>query len=295
MMEQMRAEGYTLRELCTATGLSPSGYYKWRARRGRPCKRELENRCLTREIRRVHADAQTRCYGSPRMARELAARGLEVSENRVARLMRVEGIAARARRPFRPKTTTADGAATPSPNHLAERGIPENPGEVLVSDITYVATREGWRYLAVVIDLFSRAVVGWAVSESLATGVVLAATRRATSSFDLRPGAIFHSDRGCQYTSAAMRARLRDLGLRQSMSAQGYCYDNAACESFFASLKAECFPEDGVFGSGQHARSAIFEYIETFYNRRRLHSSLGYIPPHAFLENYFQKSNPNLN
>lgn len=291
-MNEMR-DKYTVGELCEALQVSPSGYYKWR--RAEPGPRERENARLVEEMREIHAHRHTRAYGSPRMTVELQERGLPCSENRVAGLMAREGLRAKGRRPFRPKTTQSDRHALPAPNHLADSPPAQAPGEALVSDITYVATREGWLYLAVVIDLFSRAVLGWKIGESLETGLVLGALEGALHACELPPEALFHSDRGCQYSSGIFRSRLEEHGLIQSMSAKGYCYDNAFAESFFATLKTESFPDDGIFDSKIEARRAIFDYLETFYNRSRKHSSLGYLTPEAVLENYFQNHINNLN
>ena len=291
-MDEMR-DTYTVGELSEALAVSSSGYYQWQ--KEEDGMRRRENQILVKEMKRIHEDRYTRCYGSPRMTRELKERDFDCSENRVARLMKTHGLAARTRRPFRPKTTQSDPACRPAPNRLGQLGAPVKPGEVLVSDITYVATRQGWLYLAVVIDLFSRTVLGWKLGESLATELVLGAVERAKDRLSPLPGALFHSDRGCQYTSKAMGQRLGALGFTQSMSALGYCYDNAACESFFATLKNESFPEDGIFESKTQARMVIFDYLETFYNRRRKHSSLGFLSPETFLKNHFQNINKNLN
>ena len=224
-----------------------------------------------------------------------AASGLVCSENRIARLMRWQGMRARARKPFRPKTTRADHAARPSPNLLAAAAAPQAPGTHLVSDITYIPTREGWLYLAVVIDLFSRTILAWKLSSSLQAEIVRGALQRALGTGLIKQNALFHSDRGCQYSAGETRQLLARHGLRQSMSAAGHCYDNAFAESVFASLKAE-LPHDGQpFASIRAAQSALFDYLETFYNRTRRHSALGYQSPRAFLNHYFQNQNPSLN
>jgi transposase InsO family protein len=246
-------------------------------------------------MNRIHSHRHTRHYGSPRMSRELCARGLSCSRNRVARLMRASGLRARSRKPFRPRTTRPDHAARPSPNLLARAAAPSAPGTQLVSDITYIPTREGWLYLAVVLDLFSRAVLGWKLSESLHTEVVTGALHRALGSRLIGPGAIFHSDRGCQYSAAATRQLLARAGLLQSMSGAGCCYDNAFAESAFASLKSELLDDGQPFDSKQAAATAIFDYFETFYNPRRLHSALDYQSPKAFLDQYFKTQNTSLN
>lgn len=291
-MDSMR-HSFALTELCSALGVSRSGHHAASTRL--PGRREESNERLLAHIISIHEDRHTRCYGSPRMTRELQSLGLPCSENRVARLMRSAGLRARPRRPFRPKTTHPDHAAHPSPNLLAKAGPPTAPGTHIVSDLTYIPTREGWLYLAVVLDLFSRAILGWKLADSLHTEVVTGALRRALDSGLVAPDALFHSDRGCQYSAALTRQLLARHGLRQSMSAAGYCYDNAFAESAFASLKTELL-EDGLpFASKAAALTAVFDYLETFSNRKRRHSSLGYHSPQAFLDRYFQTLNPSLN
>ena len=286
---------FHITELCEAFGVSKSGYHALRSRRRRPGPRADHTKKLLTQMNSIHKDRHTCCYGSPRMTNELRSVGLACSENRVARLMRTAGIRAQRRKTFRPKTTQPDHAAHPSPNLLAGAGPANAPGSQLVSDITYIPTREGWFYLAVVIDLFSRSILGWKLCDSLHTGLVTGALERALSTGLIAKDAIFHSDRGCQYSAAQTRRLLARYGLRQSMSAQGYCYDNAFAESAFASLKRE-LPHDGLpFISKHAAKSALFDYLETFYNRKRRHSALDYQSPHAFLDSYFQNQNPNLN
>jgi len=209
--------------------------------------------------------------------------------------MQANAIIARPRRAFRPKTTQPDHAAHPSPNHLAKAGPPTAPGTQIVSDITYIPTTEGWLYLAVVIDLFSRCILGWKLSDSMQSALVADALSRAVSTGLVAKGAIFHSDRGCQYSSSQIRTLLADFGLQQSMSAKGYCYDNAFAESTFASIKNEALPPEHCFPTRKAAYRALFDYLETFYNRSRLHSSLGYKSPEAFLNHYFQNQIPSLN
>ncbi|MEL7046874.1 MAG: IS3 family transposase [Pseudomonadota bacterium] len=288
LIETMREdEKFAVTELCEALGVSRSGFYAWKERP--PSAREKENTELVAAIREIHSDRHTKVYGSPRMTEELRDRELCVGENRVARLMRQEGIRARSKRAFRPKTTVQDEDAKCriAPNRLAELEEITAPGQALVGDITYVATREGWFYLAVVMDLFGRRILGWSLSESLATPLVSAAFKRAKRYDEsLTQGTLFHSDRGCQYTSSSFLAELAKEGVISSMSAKGYCYDNATCESFFATLKNECFPEDHVFDSKTEAKRAIFDYLETFYNQRRKHSSLGYRSPDQYLQDY---------
>jgi len=286
-------EDYSISELCEALELSRSGYHAARSRQ--PSARAIENKRLVDEMQAIHSHRHTRSYGSPRMTEELRGRGLACSENRVARLMQVNGLRARPRKPFRPKTTRPDHAAHPSPNLLGAAGPAEAPGRQLVSDITYIPTREGWLYLVLVIDLFSRAVLGWKIADSMHADLVSAAIGQALRSGLVAAGSIFHSDRGCQYTAGATRRLLARHGIVQSMSAAGYCYDNAFAESAFATLKAELPGAEQPFQTKAEARRALFDYLETFYNRSRRHSSLGMISPHAFLNRYFHSQPTRLN
>jgi len=287
----MRVE-FPVRELCEAFEVSASGYYKWRRASQGACA--TQNARIVSEIHAIRTDRKLQSYGSPRMVDELRDRGVVCSENRVARLMRVNNIRARHKRPFRPRTTIGSSSAKASPNIMrnTEATAPE---QILVGDITYVATDEGWLYLAVVMDLYTRMIIGWSIGEGLETDLVLKALNRSLPTLTTSSGVLFHSDRGCQYSSRSYRQRLDGLGIVQSMSALGYCYDNAACESFFSTLKTEGFPSNGVFGSRKEARIAIFDYLETFYNTRRKHSSLGNRSPRQFLENHFQTHQQDLN
>ena len=291
-MNKLRVN-YTLRELCAALEVSRWGYLAWKKRPH--SARHLSNAQLLNEMRIIHAHRHTRCYGSPRMTWELRANGWPCSENRVARLMRKNGLRARPRRPFRPKTTARDHAAAPSPNLLAGAGAAQAPAQQLVSDITYIRTAQGWLYLAVVLDRFSRMVLGWKLSDSLQSDIVTAALDKALSRGRAAPGALFHSDRGCQYSAGQFRKRLANSDLLQSMSAKGCCYDNAMAESFFASFKNEALPEEGCFEDHRTASRAVFDYIECFYNRRRRHTSLGGLSPLTFLNRFFQNQQPSLN
>ena len=294
MIDEMREEGYQVEELCEAFGLYRSGYYA--ARKRPPSERAKENEMIVSKIKEIHEDRHLKAYGSPRMTTELREEhGFACSENRVARLMAENRLQARHKAAFRPKTTTQDPSQKASPNVLSKTEPPSAPGQVCVSDITYVATREGWLYLVVIIDLYSRAVVGWSVAESMHTFLVTSALTKAMPNLPRGSRPIFHSDRGCQYTSQEFRKLLALYGLTQSMSAKGYCYDNAANESFFASLKRESFPEDCCFDTKAEARRTIFDYLEVFYNHRRRHSSLGNVSPETFLNQYFQTSKTHLN
>jgi transposase InsO family protein len=291
-MNKLRVN-YRVKELCAALEVSRSGYLAWAKRPA--CAREVANARLLEEMELIHRHRHTRCYGSPRMTMELRSKGWRCSPNRVARLMRHNGLRARPRRPFRPKTTAPDHAAAPSPNLLAKAGVAQAPAQQLVSDITYIPTEEGWLYLAVVLDRFTRMVVGWQLSDFLKSTIVSAALDKALATGLVARGALFHSDRGCQYTAGPFRNRLAKAELCQSMSAKGCCYDNAFAESFFASFKNEALPENGHFESYQAAARAVFDYIECFYNSRRRHTSLGGLAPLTFLNRFFQNQQPSLN
>ena len=294
MINEMREEGYQVTELCAAFELSKSSYYA--ARKRPPSKRAKENESIVSKIKEIHEDRHLKVYGSPRMTTEFQEEhGLSCSENRVARLMAKNGLQARYKAAFRPKTSTQDPTQKASPNMLANAEPPSAPGQVGVSDITYVATREEWLYLAVVIDLYNRAAVGWSVVETMHTFLVTSALAKAMSNLPQGSRPLFHSDRGCQYTSKEFRKVIALYGLPQSMSAKGYCYDNAANESFFASLKRESFPEDCCFDTKAEARRTIFDYLEVFYNNKRRHSSLRNVSPETFLNQHFQTQKTHLN
>jgi putative transposase len=269
------AKDYPIRDLCTALRVPRSSYYAWCHRV--PGLRALENQHLQSRLEELFL-AHRRLYGSPRLTVCLRRQGIGCSRNRVARHMRALHLKARQKRAFRPKTTDANHPHPIAPNVLAVTPRPQVVNRVWVSDITYVFTAQGWLYLAAVMDLYSRKIVGWATSHSLETSLVKEALRQAL--VDRRPaaGLLHHSDRGSQYASSAYRALLHSHRLRPSMSAAGNCYDNAAMESFWSTLKTEWLHEKN-FQTHQQARSAVFDYIETFYNPKRLHSALGYLSP----------------
>jgi putative transposase len=267
---------YPIQDSCQSLGVSRSGYYQWLKRS--PSRRQHQESQLRQEITSLFEQHRKR-YGSPRITQALRAAGRQVGKNRVARLMSQQKLVARSKRAFRPKTTLASSHG--EPNRIAALQ-PAGPDQIWVSDITYVATAEGWLYLAVILDLFSRRVVGWKLGESLESELVGTALQNALLLRQPANGLIFHSDRGCQYTSQAVREKLRTIGVLQSMSAQGNCYDNARAEAFFSSLKTECFPLSNCFASKAQARREIFEYIEIYYNNQRLHSALDYQTPKGY-------------
>lgn len=267
--------------LCRLLGVSRQGYYAWV--RGQSSRRVLEEQALRERLARLHADSRG-TYGSPRMLAALRAQGLRVGKRRIERALRSMGLNARRRRRFR-TTTLANPAHATAPNTLARDFVASRPDERWVTDISYVWTDEGWCYLAVILDLFSRAVVGWALDASLSTRLPLAALDMAVRR--RRPNAplLHHSDRGCQYTSAEYREALAALGVEVSMSRRGNCWDNAVAESFFATLKNELVYRRSWTGRLE-LRTAVFDYVETFYNRRRLHSALAYKTPNQIETEY---------
>jgi len=262
--------------MCRVLEVSRAGFYKWRAQ---PLSERVKaDAVLAARIRMIHT-GRRRKYGSPRVHRELRDQGLRHGEKRVARVMRQEGI--RAIPPKRYRVTTQSGHREPiAANHLARRfGVADQAGAntAWAADITYIPTREGWLYLAVILDLASRRVVGWSVRTRLDHELATSALQMALRHRRVR-GGLAHSDRGVQYASAAYRALLVQAGFRQSMSRAGDCWDNAVVESFFATLTKELLA-DGLFDSRQRATRELFEFIEIWYNRQRRHSSLGYRSP----------------
>jgi transposase InsO family protein len=276
---------YAIKECCEALGVSRSGYYQWK--KAEPTLRDREEAELVKQIRRVFAANKGR-YGSPRVSQALRQDGIECGENRVARLMRENELAARRKQSFRPRTTVPGNGAVPN---LIKDLEPSGVDQVWVSDITYVATVEGWLYLAVILDLFSRKVVGWKLGETLEAELVVTALKNALMMRKPDRGLYFHSDRGSQYSSQAILKPLRVIEANLSMSGVGNCYDNAKAEAFFSTLKTECFPPNQLFSSKALARREIFEYIEVYYNNQRLHSSLEYRTPRQFEAVHSEKKN----
>ena len=240
---------------------------------------------LVAEMKSIHNDPKLKAYGSPRMTSELHDRGWTCSENTVATLMQQHGLVAKGAKTFKPpKTTTVDKSAKYSPNQLDDQKS-KHFAEVLIADITYIPTKEGWLYLSVVIDLYSRAVLGYQTSGAMPASIVTEALQKAINQWSIPRGlSIFHSDRGSQYSSHLLRNQLKAHDFNQSMSGKGNCYDNATCESFFSTLKREMLPDCGYFETREEAKSHIFEHIEGFYNTRRKHSSLGYQSPLEFIK-----------
>ena len=271
LVERLRGS-HSVERLCRVLGVSRSGHYA-RHRRGEPC-RVREDRRLKQEILEVHSRARG-CYGTPRVEQELRRRGIRTSRKRVARLRRDLGLKAKGRRRFQGTTDSRHGDPV-APNHLGRRFEAARPDAVWVGDITYLRKASSWLYLAFLLDLYSRRIVGWSVRDRIDETLPLEALGRALETRQPTRGLLHHTDRGAPYCSAAYREALTQAGLRPSMSRRGDCLDNAVAESWVKTLKAELGRE---FAGLAQARRELFAYIEGFYNTRRLHSALGYRSP----------------
>jgi putative transposase len=269
-----QASQYAVATLCRVLGVSRSGYYAWRSRA--ESRRQQENRSLVERIQASYMRSR-RTYGSPRIHADLQAQGLHCSRKRVARLMRLVGI--QAQRPRRTRGTTDSRHTLPVADNVLNRQFAAvAPNRKWGADITYIGTREGWLYLAVVMDLFSRRIIGWSMQPTLACGVVLDALRMALQRRSSSKQVVHPSDRGSQYASGDYQRLLAAAGMQCSMSRKGDCFDNAVVESFFGTLKTELVYQQ-QYTTRDEARSAIFEYMEVFYNRQRRHSALRYCSP----------------
>lgn len=264
--------------LCRVLDISVSAYYAWRKRQ--PSRRQQEDARLSETIQRVHAESHQR-YGSPRIHAELQAQGIRCGRKRVARLMRQAGLRGKCKWRRRICTTDSKHKLPVAENVLKQDFTAEQPNTKWVADITYIPTDEGWLYLAAVVDIFSRKVVGWAMDTTMTSELVERALEAALVTRRPPPGLLHHSDRGSQYASHDYRARLQAAQVQVSMSRTGNCYDNALMESFWATLKTELVEEQS-YASHRAARHDIFLYIEGFYNLRRRHSALGYLSPTEF-------------
>ena len=262
---------------CTALGVSPSGYYAWKNRKASP--RQRRDMVLLAHVRSQFMNSNE-TYGSPRMHAELKEEGIEVGLHRVARIMQENRLKARQKTRFK-KTPDSDHGGPVASNVLDQNFAADGPDQKWGVDISYVWTAEGWTYLAIVLDLFSRKIVGWAISDRMKRGLAMEALRRAIALRQPDPGLIHHSDRGSQYCSYDYRRLVADHGLIASMSGRGNCYDNAMVETVFKTIKTELIWRTS-YTTREQANKAIGEYIEGFYNPRRRHSSLGYKSPAAF-------------
>ncbi len=275
-MDRYRSE-FRVERMCKALEVSRSGYYGWRKRPS--SKRQRENEEMLMEIQESHKRSKG-TYGSPRVTEDIRAKGIRCGKNRVAKIMRENGIVAKSRRKFK-ATTNSKHNLPVAENLLEQKFVTDGPNKVWASDISYIPTLEGWLYIVVILDVFSRQVVGWAMSDRLTAEFVIRALYQAIGRRQPSSGIIFHSDRGVQYACAAFKDVLSQYGFRQSMSRKGNCYDNALVESFFHTLKTE-HVYSHRYATRADARQSIFEYIEMFYNRVRRHSTLGYLSPVCF-------------
>jgi len=274
---------YPVLVMCDVLEVSSSGYYAWR---GRPeSRRSREDRELKAIIRSVFEESR-QTYGSPRVLDELRDQGIRCGRKRVARLMKEDKLVPKKARRFR-RTTIAEPDHPKAPNVLGREFTVDAPDTAWVGDITYLWTQEGWLYLAVLLDLFSRRVVGWSVRPHLGQELAIAALDRALFERGVPEGLLHHSDRGCQYTSNDYQKKLKGNHLTVSMSGKGDCWDNAVAESFFATLKVEL---GDSFSSRQAAHEALFDYIEVFYNRQRRHTSIGSISPTEAEARFFNRT-----
>lgn len=266
--------------LCQLLEVSLSGYYGWQKRQLQPGKRAKEDQLLAREIKTIHVQSR-KTYGSPRIVQQLRRAGLRHGRNRIARLMKEQHLYGRQKHRYRVCTTDSNHDHPIAPNRLAQAPKASTTNQIWVADITYIKTKEGWLFLAAVLDLYSRKVVGWNMGSLLDTRLVLNALQMALLTRQPPANLLFHSDRGVQYASNDYRQALARAGLIPSMSRKGNCYDNAAMESFWSTLKLELVYRN-EFITRQQARAALFDFIESFYNRQRSHSALNFLSPVDF-------------
>lgn len=277
-MKDLRAQ-YAIQKMCAYMKISASAYYQWSKRS--KSNREIENERILAVIKEIHSDKKKETYGVSRLQIELESRGIKSGKNRIRRIMKENGIRAIVRRKkFRyPKDTKSN--LPHSRNILMRRFKTRKPNRKWVSDITYVPTSQGWLYLCMIMDLYSKRVVGWSMDKNMKTELVLSALNMAVNFRGVSKGLIFHSDRGSQYRSKELRKKIKRLKFRQSMSRKGNCWDNACAEAFFKTIKSDVLNER-CFSTFEEAKTCIFEYIEVFYNRERRHSSIGYMSPEEF-------------
>jgi len=273
-------EDYRITSLCHTLAVSPSGYYDWQARQRQPGARALSDQALLQQLHLLHQQSRS-TYGSPRLQALLRQKGQRHGRNRIARLMRLGGLYGRQKRRYHVRTTDSGHGFAIAPNRLAQTPKPSSPNQVWVADVTYLPTDQGWLYLAAVLDLYSRQIVGWATSPRNDTALVLRAWHMARQHRRPPGQLLFHSDRGSTYASAEFGAALQKVKAVSSMSRAGNCYDNATMESFWSTLKWELVYRDRWLSHAQ-AQARLFDYIEVFYNRQRLHSALNYLSPVDF-------------
>jgi transposase InsO family protein len=278
---------FCIEKMAEVLGVCRSGYYDFLRRK--TSTRAKENEGLLKQIKAIYKSSRG-VYGSPRIHRELRNRGERYSRRRVAKLMKRERIQAKMRKSWK-VTTRLNKKAEISPNYLDQNFEVEAPDRAWVSDITYVATQEGWLYVAIVMDLFSRKIVGLSMGERLQTELVTKALKQALMGREIKEGLMHHSDRGSQYTSKEFKELAARHGIKLSMSGKGHCFDNAVAESFFHTLKTE-HTNFHNYRVREDAKNSIFEYVEVFYNRKRLHSTIDYLPPEEF-ENRWRQGRQN--
>jgi transposase InsO family protein len=271
---------HSILSLCEAFDVSPSGFYDWLKRQAQPGPRALQDRALAQNIAQIHLQSR-KTYGSPRVRAKLRQQGQHHGRNRIGRLMRQQDLCGRQKARYRVVTTDSNHDQPIAPNLLAQAPKPTGPNQIWVADVTYIKTQSGWLFLAAVLDLYSRRIVGWSMSQRNDTALVLNALTLALLQRNPPAQLLFHSDRGVQYAAGDYRPALSQAGLVASMSRKGNCYDNAAMESFWSTLKLELIYRLELACPTQ-ARSKIFNYIEAFYNRQRIHSALGYLSPVDF-------------
>jgi len=269
---------YPVKAMCAALEVPKSGFYKWLRKMNEPSDKQWEDAVLKMDIRQIHEESK-KTYGRPRLLMALQAKGRQCGKHRLVRLMKEEGIEGLQRRRFRVKTTDSNHPYAIAPNLLEGHPGPSRPDEIWVADITYVRTEEGWSYLAAILDMFSRKIVGWAMSERIDHELTMTALKRALRNRGAPD--IHHSDRGSQYACHEYRDLLRDYGIKASMGRKGNPYDNATMESFFGTIKTEEI-QGRVYPSRQSARADLFAYIEAFYNTKRIHTSLAGLSPCQF-------------
>ena len=270
---------YPVSMMCRLLNVSSSGYYQWQKRKLR--RGRIEDRQLL-EIIRFHFNRSKGTYGYLRITAAIRKEGLKVNKKKTARIMKANDIQAKTKKKFR-KTTNRDPKAAASENLLKQNFTTDKENKIWTSDITYLRTNEGWLYLAIIMDIFSRRIIGWSIAGNLSTELILKAFKMAVINRNPSKGIIFHSDRGSRYTSSKFRNLLNNYGFIQSMSSTGNCYDNAITESFFHTLKTE-HTYWHYYKTRQEAKQSIFEFIEVFYNRERLHSASGFLSPVEFEE-----------
>jgi len=274
---------YSILSLCEAFGVSPSGYYGWLKRQTQPGTRALEDQALSQQIADIHLQSR-KTYGSPRVQAKLRQKGQHHGRNRIRRLMRQQDLCGRQKARYRGVTTDSHHDQPIAPNLLAQAPKPSGPNQIWVADVTYIKTQSGWLFLAAILDLYSRRIVGWSMSQRNDTALVLNALTLALLQRNPPAQLLFHSDRGIQYAASHYRRALSQAGLIASMSPKGNCYDNATMESFWSTLKLELIYRLELADPAQ-ARAEIFSFIEAFYNRQRIYSALGYLSPVDFETN----------